>query len=184
MQIDMGAASHVGRVREVNEDSFLAQGTLAVIADGMGGHARGDVASGLTVREFTALLDHVDLGPLDIRAALEDANRAILEDAAADDAKRGMGTTVTGLALVDYNGFPHWLVFNVGDSRVYRLGGPKPEQLTVDHSEVAELLAAGRLTATEAPTTRYAMWSPDHSAQTLAPTPTFGSSLHTRAIRS
>lgn len=150
MLIEMGAASHVGQVRSVNEDAYLAAGSLAVVADGMGGHACGDVASNLTVREFQTLAERGDLGPLDIREALEQANRAILDDAARDVGKRGMGTTVCGLALVDYNGFPHWLVFNVGDSRVYRLSGPRPVQLTVDHSEVAELVAAGEITSDEA----------------------------------
>lgn len=150
--IEMGAASHVGQVRAVNEDSFLARGSLALVADGMGGHACGDVASELTVREFDALADLDDLDPTDIHRALEHANAAILDGVSRDQEKLGMGTTVTGLAAVEYGGLPHWLVFNVGDSRVYRLRDARPEQLTVDHSEVAEMVAAGRISRHEART--------------------------------
>lgn len=150
--IEMGAASHVGQVRAVNEDSFLARGSLALVADGMGGHACGDVASDLTVREFDALAERPELALTDIHDALQHANDAILHGVSRDQDKAGMGTTVTGLAVVEYGGQPHWLVFNVGDSRVYRLTDSGPEQLTVDHSEVAELVAAGRITAEDAKT--------------------------------
>lgn len=152
MLIEMGAASHVGQVRAVNEDSFLARGSLALVADGMGGHACGDVASDLTVREFDALAERPELALTDIHDALQHANDAILQGVSRDHDKAGMGTTVTGLAVVEYGGLPHWLVFNVGDSRVYRLTDEGPEQLTVDHSEVAELVAAGRITAEDAKT--------------------------------
>ncbi|HEX7717379.1 MAG TPA: protein phosphatase 2C domain-containing protein [Marmoricola sp.] len=152
MLIEMGAASHVGQVRAINEDSFLARGSLALVADGMGGHACGDVASDLTVREFGALAERPELALSDIHDALQHANDAILQGVSRDSDKAGMGTTVTGLAVVEYGGLPHWLVFNVGDSRVYRLGDHGAEQLTVDHSEVAELVAAGRISAEEAKT--------------------------------
>ena len=146
MLIEMGAASHIGQVRRVNEDSFLARGSLALVADGMGGHACGDVASDLTVREFNSLAERDELAPSDIHEALRHANDAILDGVFRDQEKIGMGTTVTGLAAVEYGGLPHWLVFNVGDSRVYRLTPDGSEQLTVDHSEVAELVASGRIT--------------------------------------
>lgn len=61
-----------------------------------------------------------------------------------------MGATITGIALIEYGGTPHWLVFNVGDSRVYRVADGRATQLTVDHSEVAELVALGRITPLEA----------------------------------
>jgi protein phosphatase len=146
----MGAASHVGAVRSLNEDSCLAGTHLAIVADGMGGHARGDVASGLTIDAFRALAARSDLTPGDVRQAVATANEALLDDAHAHPERDGMGTTVTGIALVDHFGSPHWLVFNVGDSRVYRLGDTGLKLLTHDHSEVQELVDAGRLTDAQA----------------------------------
>lgn len=150
MKVDIGAATHVGLVRSVNEDSFLVSENLALVADGMGGHARGDLASQLTVSQFNRLENRADLDPSEIRDALTSANQEILRDTAEIPEHLGMGTTICGIALVDFNGFPHWLVFNVGDSRLYRMNGAQPAQLTVDHSEVAELISAGQLTPEEA----------------------------------
>lgn len=146
----MGAATHVGRVRRVNEDSFLARDRLAVVADGMGGHACGDRASAHTVDEFAGLLDRGPLRVELIQGAIAAANNAILSDAASDAERAGMGTTVTGVASVEHDGAPHWLVFNLGDSRVYRITGTTAVQLTVDHSEVAEMIALGQITRDEA----------------------------------
>jgi protein phosphatase len=146
----MGAASHVGAVRALNEDSCLAGTHLAVVADGMGGHARGDVASRLTIDAFRPLADRSDLTPDDVRRAVTAANAALLDDARVHPERDGMGTTVTGIALVDHFGSPHWLVFNVGDSRVYRLDDGFVRLLTHDHSEVQELVDAGRLTDAQA----------------------------------
>jgi len=150
MDLNMGAATHVGKVRKLNEDAFLAAGSLALVADGMGGHARGDVASDLIVQQFRNLTQRSQIEPSEIRLALADANEAILADTARDPSRMGMGTTVCGLALVPYNGIPHWLAFNIGDSRLYRLNAPVPMQLTTDHSEVAELIAAGQISEQEA----------------------------------
>lgn len=147
--IEAAAATDVGRVRAVNEDSFLVLPHVVVVADGMGGHACGDVASALAVAAFAELGD----GPVtvdDVVEAVARADRAILDEAAAREERDGMGTTLTGVALVDQGGSPHWLVFNVGDSRVYRLAGAVATQLTVDHSEVADLVAAGHLTPEQA----------------------------------
>jgi PPM family protein phosphatase len=87
-----------------------------------------------------------------VAVAVERANRAILDEAERNPERRGMGTTVAGVALVEQAGSPHWLVFNVGDSRVYRLTAEGIEQLSVDHSEVSELVAAKRLTPEDART--------------------------------
>ncbi|HSX67375.1 PP2C family protein-serine/threonine phosphatase [Nocardioides sp.] len=146
----MGAASHVGAVRALNEDSCLAGTHLAIVADGMGGHARGDVASRLTIEAFQVLADRSDLTPADVRRALAAANTALLDDTREHPERDGMGTTLTGIALVDHFGSPHWLVFNVGDSRVYRLSDTGLQLLTHDHSEVQELVDAGRLTDAQA----------------------------------
>lgn len=150
MQLDMGAASHVGAVRALNEDACLAGTHLAVVADGMGGHARGDIASGLVIDVFRPLASRADLTPALLRTAIGQANAVLLADADVHPERDGMGTTVTGIALVDHFGSPHWLVFNVGDSRVYRLGDTGLRLLTHDHSEVQELVDAGRLTDAQA----------------------------------
>lgn len=152
MRIELGAATHVGLVREINEDSILAENNLAVIADGMGGHARGDLASRRAVEQFKTLAAADHLSPAQIEGAIDAANRSILDEVAVAPELAGMGTTLAGVALIQYGGTPHWLVFNIGDSRVYRINRAGVEQLTVDHSEVAELIAAGQLTRQEART--------------------------------
>ncbi len=151
MIIEQGSASHVGRVRATNEDSLFTGPSVAVVADGMGGHACGDVASALAVARFEAL-GAAPLTPAMVDQAVFDANASILAETAAAPEKAGMGTTLSGVALVTWSSTPHWLVFNVGDSRVYRRSGEELRQLTVDHSEVAALVAAGRITAAEART--------------------------------
>ena len=141
-----GAATSVGRVRRVNEDSHLAIAPIYAVADGMGGHGSGDVASRLAVEVLGRC---VELRPLFAEAvlhSLEEANRVIVEH---EESSR-MGTTVTGLAGLESVGGDHLIVFNVGDSRVYRLVVDRIEQLTVDHSEVQELVMAGVLTREQA----------------------------------
>ena len=143
-----GAASETGPVRSLNEDSLLARGSVFVVADGMGGHAAGEVASRLAVDEFAELADaDAPVQPAAVLGALARANAAILDVAAQDPARRGMGTTVVGLALVEDGGREYWLAFNVGDSRLYRYHEARLEQLSVDHTEVQELVAAGLITA-------------------------------------
>jgi protein phosphatase len=144
-----GVATSVGRVRRVNEDSYLAVPPIYAVADGMGGHGSGDVASRLAVE---ALARCVALRPLFTEAvllALEEANQVIV--ARAEPPSR-MGTTVTGLAGLETQGGDQLMVFNVGDSRVYRLAGDRVMQLTVDHSEVQELVLAGVLSREQART--------------------------------
>ena len=124
---------------------MLAEHHLVVVADGMGGHARGDLASACAVAEFRQLARKELLTPADVEHAIEAANTRILDEVRHAPELDGMGTTLTGVALVQYAGEPHWLVFNVGDSRVYRVTDAGADQLTVDHSEVSELIALGRL---------------------------------------
>ncbi|HEY0932534.1 MAG TPA: protein phosphatase 2C domain-containing protein [Trebonia sp.] len=143
-----GAATSVGRVRPVNEDSYLAVPPLFVVADGMGGHGAGHVASRIAIEEMTACAALRPLFAEAVLTALEHANRYIIE---RDEANR-MGTTVTGLAGIESKGGDHLMVFNVGDSRVYRLTGRRLEQLTVDHSEVQQLVMAGVITSEQART--------------------------------
>jgi PPM family protein phosphatase len=143
-----GAVTSVGRVRRVNEDSYLALPPLYAVADGMGGHGAGDVASALAIEVLTACARSDPLTAEAVLVALDDANRAIIERDEAD----GMGTTITGLAAVETVAGGRLMVFNVGDSRVYRLTGGRFDQITVDHSEVAELVLAGVLTPEQART--------------------------------
>jgi serine/threonine protein phosphatase PrpC len=143
-----GIDTSVGRVRRVNEDSYIAVPPIYAVADGMGGHGSGDVASRLAVE---VLARCVMLRPLFTEAvlhALEEANQVIVEH----DGPNRMGTTVTGLAGLESLGGDRLMVFNVGDSRVYRLAADRIEQLTVDHSEVQELVTAGVLTREQART--------------------------------
>jgi len=151
LDLRIGAATDSGRVRAINEDSILTSGFVAAVADGMGGHAAGDVASRLAVARIGKVADdHDALRPDDLIGAITDANADILAAARADTARAGMGTTLSGLGVVFVGGTDHWMVFNVGDSRVYRLSDGVLTQVTVDHSEVEELVAAGVLTAEQA----------------------------------
>ena len=143
-----GAATSVGRVRQVNEDSYLAVPPLFVVADGMGGHGSGDLASRIAIEEISACVALRPLLAETVLTALEHANRHIIER----DAANRMGTTVTGLAALETAGGDHLMVFNIGDSRVYRLVGNYLEQLSVDHSEVQELVLAGAITREQART--------------------------------
>ncbi|MBK9726360.1 MAG: serine/threonine-protein phosphatase [Actinomycetales bacterium] len=149
-RVEAGAATDVGQVRRLNEDGFFAGRRVFLVADGMGGHAAGDVASSLTLDVLSALDDEL-VTREGIRNAISRANEAVLAYAAAHPDTRGMGTTVAGVAMVaDPPG--HWVIFHVGDSRVYSLEGSELTQLTIDHSEVAELVGAGVITPEEAAT--------------------------------
>jgi serine/threonine protein phosphatase PrpC len=148
--ITAGAATHPGLVRSANEDSMVTTKQFAAVADGMGGHAAGEVASRIAVETITELAAQPAPQPDDVVAAIARANGRILEQGATGRELAGMGTTLSGVGLVNVTGTPQWIVFNVGDSRVYRYADGTLAQVTVDHSEVAELLAAGQLSADEA----------------------------------
>jgi protein phosphatase len=150
LTVHCGSATDVGRVRSLNEDSLWVSDGLFVVADGMGGHAAGEVASALAVAALSALAGLRPMRAEDITKAIWRANTRILEAGYARGDRFGMGTTVTGLGVVSVGAGEHWAVFNVGDSRVYRFAGGMLSQLTVDHSEVEELVAAGRLRREEA----------------------------------
>jgi protein phosphatase len=144
-----GAATSVGRVRQVNEDSYLAVPPLFVVADGMGGHGAGNVASRIAIEEMASCARLRPLFAEAVLTTLEHANQHIIE---RDEANR-MGTTVAGLAALEtVSSGDQLMVFNVGDSRVYRLARGRLEQLTVDHSEVHEMVEAGVITAEQART--------------------------------
>jgi len=150
MNVAYGARTDVGGHRDLNEDAVLATSPIFMVADGMGGHAAGEVASALAVEQMGTLAGHADLRPDDVLRAVHAANDSIMARESEQVETAGMGTTVSGVCLGTVGGSPHWFVFNVGDSRVYELVDGILRQLTVDHSEVAELISAGRITAAEA----------------------------------
>lgn len=139
-RVQSGAATHPGLLRPHNEDSYLAARPVFLVADGMGGHSRGDAASAEVVRQFEALAgrDWVDA---------EDVLRTVAVATAGISALAGdgpaPGTTLAGVALTQQAGRAYWLAFNVGDSRVYLLRDGRLEQISVDHSHRQELLEAG-----------------------------------------
>lgn len=149
-----GAATDVGMVRTENQDHLLVQPRLWLVADGMGGHRGGEVAS-LVASEVVAS-GVADLGPQRLDDAVRRANGAVIDRALGDPDLAGMGTTLTALAAVSgADGDAEVLVLvNVGDSRTYRLaaGASAVEQLTTDHSLVAEWEREGRITAEQAAT--------------------------------
>ena len=145
MKLQWGAFSDVGMVRQQNEDSFLAEETLFVVADGMGGHNAGEVASALAV---TTLKAGARLGIDDaevFRELVQQANSAIYTASLDDSTQSGMGTTVTALSIVEGEE-PRVLVANVGDSRAYLWRSGALSRLSVDHSYVQELVNEGIIT--------------------------------------
>jgi protein phosphatase len=111
----------------------------------MGGHAAGEQASRIVVEQFARIQAEPAVSVSEALAAVEKANAAILGEAATDGGHTGMGSTVTGLVAVMVAGSDHWMVLNVGDSRVYRLAAGRLHQLTTDHSEAEEMAALGRI---------------------------------------
>lgn len=146
-----------GRVRVRNEDAFLASADSALyaVADGMGGHAAGDVASRLAVRALGAAFDGEHPPAADaeslaarLRAAFVQANETILEHARVNSACAGMGTTLTCLAPLSTTS--DCVLVHIGDSRAYCLRGGDLVQLTRDHTWVQEQVDAGMLTPRQA----------------------------------
>lgn len=147
-RLESGATSLVGQVRQANEDSHLVAADLVAVADGMGGHLGGEVASATTVEVLSAAAGSRTVE--DLVAAVHLANRQVNDRAAEDDELHGMGTTVCAVGLVTYDGRDELAVLNVGDSRVYLWAAGELVQLTEDHSLVETLVREGRLTPAEA----------------------------------
>ncbi|MGH7540005.1 MAG: Stp1/IreP family PP2C-type Ser/Thr phosphatase [Gemmatimonadota bacterium] len=151
------AASDVGCVRAQNEDAYRADQEcgLFVVADGMGGHAAGEVASALAVRaaaEGLATLSPSasrDEARAHVRGAIDDANQAILIEGRARPEHTGMGTTAT-ILLLSPRGW--YVVGHVGDSRAYLARDGEVIRLTEDHTYVQELVNEGRITEEQART--------------------------------
>jgi PPM family protein phosphatase len=143
-----GAATDVGRRRSLNEDAFLAAPPLFLVADGMGGHQAGEVASATVIDEFARLSGRVSLDIDDLQQALSTARRRV--ESLPIGAGAGAGTTLAGVSIADVDGEGYWLALNLGDSRTYRLSEGVLEQVSVDHSVVQELIDSGELDAAAA----------------------------------
>ena len=146
--VSWGVATDRGSRRHLNEDSFLAQFPVFLVADGLGGHESGEVASAYAIEALRGLLDEPALTEDVVRAYLRRAVVRIRSIPTGLGAPPG--TTITGVLVVRGPAGPSWLVVNVGDSRTYRLAGGDLAQVSTDHSEVGELVAHGLLTAEEA----------------------------------
>lgn len=149
-QLQAGAATDVGRVRQINEDRYLADERLFAVADGVGGHQAGEVASQTSVETLLRTFMEGEHTTEGLIAAVEAANQAVWQLAQGSREKRGMGTTLTALALVQEDGEEQLALANVGDSRAYMLQQGELIQLTEDHSLVEELVRDGKLTPAEA----------------------------------
>lgn len=144
MRVIVGAQTDVGAVRDHNEDAYLADGPFYAVADGMGGHRGGEVASRVALEKVTELTRDED--EVDLAEAVRSANQAILEQAARDRELAGMGTTLTLLRTeADRVSFAH-----VGDSRAYLLRDGELRQLTDDHTLVNRMVREGKITEEEA----------------------------------
>ena len=142
------AATDVGRVRQMNEDRYLVGDGIYAVADGVGGHQAGEVAAQAAVE---ALAEHfTERSPQGLVDAVHDANRAVWELAQENAERRGMGTTLTSVALVAHEGEDQLAIANVGDSRTYLFQRGDLLQVTEDHSLVEELVREGQLTPAEA----------------------------------
>jgi serine/threonine protein phosphatase PrpC len=141
----LAARSAIGLRRSGNEDSAITSANLIAVADGMGGHAGGEVASAIAIKELTKLIPisqsiHIDAD------SIEDIDLEIARVANDDPELRGMGTTLTALLLHE----DRIALMHIGDSRAYRLRDGELEQLSLDHTVLQELIDQGKLTIAEA----------------------------------
>lgn len=156
VELHYGSATDVGRVREMNQDAFLAQPPVFVVADGMGGHDDGEVASRFVVEEFGLLPESGSdstRGAELVIATLRACHDRLMEhrERMRADGHEGWfaGTTAVVALVVEDEGVPKWLLANLGDSRIYKLTDGELDQVSVDHSVVQELHDAGEITAAE-----------------------------------
>ncbi len=154
-KLKIGSSTDTGQVRSENEDALVVAPPVYAVADGMGGHLAGEVASAMAVDTLRAML--AGTRPIssadELVAAVRSANLAIFTASHEAVEQRGMGTTLTALAVLAPaadNGPERLVLANVGDSRAYVLRGGRLQQLSVDHSYVHELVATGQISAEEA----------------------------------
>jgi protein phosphatase len=144
-----GSATDVGQVRTNNEDQLLVGDQLFAVADGMGGHAAGEVAALTAVEALRASFDRKRT-PDGLADAVRHANRAVWDRAGDESELRGMGTTLTAGALVTEDGEEMLTIAHVGDSRAYLLRDGELDQITDDHSLPAEMVRRGELAPEDA----------------------------------
>lgn len=157
VHLNSGASSHVGLVRSSNQDAHYASMPVFVVADGMGGHQGGEVASGIVVEEFARLAED-GFDPAHAIAAVdavlasssERIGEHVAQRQAAGDHAYYSGTTVAAALLCADEEGPKWLLANLGDSRIYKLHDGLLEQVSVDHSVVQELVDSGQIDRTMA----------------------------------
>lgn len=141
--------TNVGLKRTLNEDAFLAQFPVFVVADGMGGHQAGEVASATAINAVSALVHKPNVVAADVIEAVQAAQMSVSHLSEGLDG--GAGTTLTGVVAVRFPPWGlSWLILNIGDSRTYRRVGAGFERLTTDHSHVQELVDSGQITEDEA----------------------------------
>ena len=155
--IRWGALSDTGSLRVQNEDAMLAQEGLFVVADGMGGHNAGEVASAMAIKILRSAQTKGITDAKDLNTAIKEVNEQIFNAATDNSDQRGMGTTITALVITPTNkqtdnSDKSATVANIGDSRTYLLRGGEFRQVSVDHSYVQELVSEGLITREEART--------------------------------
>jgi PPM family protein phosphatase len=173
MELTFSAATDVGKQRSHNEDNFLIDKKLRlfIVADGMGGHAAGEVASSLAVHEIRDaiygnrdLIDRFRQGGDEVQAfeilqmlehAIQTACSAVYNRAQAEKEKRGMGTTASVLLIAGEPGHPRGFIAHVGDSRIYLARQSQSHQLTEDHSLMNELVKRGKVKRDEIDSSPY-----------------------------
>jgi len=147
--------SDIGRIRSDNEDYYTVkkigqEETLFIVADGMGGHQAGDVASSLGTTSFAKQYKKLRAGetsiPKSLKIALEKANNSILDKATKEPDKKGMGTTFSAFVVEGKKGY----IIHIGDSRIYQIRNNKIKQLTIDHTFVEKMVQNGKITRKEA----------------------------------
>ncbi|MBS1709220.1 MAG: serine/threonine-protein phosphatase [Armatimonadetes bacterium] len=161
--VSVGAKTDMGRVRENNEDKheffipeteqeLAGKGLLFVVCDGMGGHEAGQIASELATKTFIDVYrNHTSETEGALRGAVAAANRFVHDVGRSVQARRGMGSTLSSLILLQDQGF----IAQVGDSRVYRLREGELQQLTIDHTWVEETVRAGMMSREAAEASPY-----------------------------
>ena len=153
ISVSIGAVSDTGKLRAVNEDSFVSEQNILAVADGMGGHNAGEVASAMAVQLLRAATDHLTQTPNALAKIVTEINSAIFAAATSTTEQHGMGTTITAMAISGDGVAPlQVVVANVGDSRTYLVRAGELRQISIDHSYVQELVTQGVITFDDART--------------------------------
>ncbi|WP_239591549.1 PP2C family protein-serine/threonine phosphatase [Mycolicibacterium tusciae] len=151
--VDWGVATRIGARRNVNQDAYCTQAPAFVVADGMGGHAAGAIASREAVDAVAALSGQTGVTGEMLETCLADASARINQIPV--DHGRPPGTTLSGVIVTHADKVPIWMVVNIGDSRTYRVNSDGIRQISIDHSVVQKMINAGAITASAAASLPY-----------------------------